>query len=501
MSAQGKTRAGTWIAATLATLVWSVGASAQAPATLSLDEAIEIARQNNPTFLSTRNDEVAADWGLRSAYGAWLPRASAFSSAGWVDQGAIQVGGVTLAQEPAYYWSYYSATVSYNVDLGNVFEVGRQRANRRAAEAGVNAAELDLETAVTRQYLLALRAGDQVALRQAELERAEENHELAEARVGVGAAIPLEEKQARVDLGRARVALVRAEGDFATQKLRLLQQLGVELDRDVELTTSFEVFEPTWSREAVLEAAGAAHPRIRALEATADAQTAVARSARMDYLPTVNVNANWSGRAREIQERAAIVSSLERSASNAASQCQFENDLNARLTSPIPGLGGDCSQYTVTDADIEQAMSFNDVFPFDFDSDPLSLQLTVSVPIFQGFQRQAQIATANAAADDARHFARGEALRIRADAEAAHLALGTAHDAVVLEEENQSVAAEQLEQARERYRVGLASFVELTEAETLKSQADESYLSAIYDFHTALADLEAAMGRRLRPGG
>lgn len=487
--------------ALVAWLALGTAAAAQAPATLSLDEAIQIARQNNPTFLSTRNDETAADWALRSAYGNWLPRASAYSSAGWVDQGAIQLGGVTLAQEPAYYWSYYSASVNYDLDLSNIFEVGRQRANRRAAEAGVNAAETDLEAAVTRQYLAAMRSRDQVALREAELERAQENHELAEARVQVGSAIPLEEKQARVELGRARVALVRAQGDFATQKLRLLQQMGVELDRDVELTTEFQVFEPTWSRESVVEAAGQGHPRIRALEATADAQTASARAARMQYLPTFSLNANWSGRAREIQNRSALVASLEKSAAGDRAQCQFENELNARLTSPIPDLGGDCSQYQVTDADIQQAVQFNDVFPFNFDPDPLSLQLTVSVPIFQGFARQQRIATANAAADDARHLARGEALRIRADAEAAYLAVQTAYQAVTLEEENQQVAAEQLDQARERYRLGLTSFVELTEAETIKSQADQSYLGAVYDFHTALADLEAAMGQRLRPGG
>ncbi len=486
--------------ATLAVVATAGAAFGQAPATLSLEEAIQLARQNNPTFLATRNDEAAAAWALRSAYASFLPTGSAFSSLGWVDQGAIQVGGVTLAQEPSYYWSYYSANVSYSLDVGDVFQVGQQRANRRAAAAGGRAAELTLKAAVTRQYLEAMRARDQVVLRQAEVRRAEENLELAAARVSVGAAIPLEEKQARVELGRARVALVRAEGDLATRKLRLLQQLGVEVDRDIELTTEFVVFEPAWSREAILEAASAAHPHVRAMEAAAGAQVAAARAARMDYLPTLSVNANWSGRAREIAERSALVNSLEQQASHQISQCQFENTLNAHLTSPIDELGGDCSRYQVTEEDIQQAVARNDVFPFDFDPDPLSFQLTVSIPIFQGFQRQQRIAQANAVADDARHQARAEALRLRADAGAAYLAVQTAYEAVTLEEENQELAAEQLDQERERYRLGLASFVELTEADTTKSRADQSYLSAIYDFHTALADLEAAVGRSLRPG-
>jgi outer membrane protein TolC len=55
--------------------------------------------------------------------------------------------------------------------------------------------------------------------------------------------------------------------------------------------------------------------------------------------------------------------------------------------------------------------------------------------------------------------------------------------------------------ARERYRLGAASFIELQDAETVKARADRAHLTAVYSFHEALAALETAVGRPLRQDG
>jgi outer membrane protein TolC len=240
-------------------------------------------------------------------------------------------------------------------------------------------------------------------------------------------------------------------------------------------------------------------PRVRALEAQADAQAAAARSARSRYLPTISVGANWSGFTRQIANDNVIISSLQSSIAAEQSQCQFENELNSRLSSPLPGTGGDCSQIQLTDSLRNSALEQNNVFPFQFERNPFQFTLSISFPLFQGLQRRQQVATARAAADDAHYQARSQSLQARADADAALLALRTAYAAAQLEDENRQVAADQLDQAREQYRVGISSFVDLTQAETLKTQADQSYLSAVYDFQSALTDLEAAVGQRLRP--
>jgi outer membrane protein TolC len=52
--------------------------------------------------------------------------------------------------------------------------------------------------------------------------------------------------------------------------------------------------------------------------------------------------------------------------------------------------------------------------------------------------------------------------------------------------------------AQERYRLGLATFLELVEAETVKAGADRDRLTAVFSYHDALANLENLIGISLR---
>ena len=479
---------------------------AQGPATLTLDEALELARQNNPTFLSARNDEAPAGWAVREAYANFLPTASASGGARYEDSGPALFGSFTgadigITRLPAYYFSNYSGTLSLSLSGETFFNLQEQRASRRAVTANVRAQEVVLETAVTRAYLSVLRARDNVELRRKELERAEETLTLAETRAEAGVAITLDAQQARGERGRSQVDVLTARSTYETAKLRLLQQLGVSIEADVLLTTEFEVFEPAWTRTSLLETALAAHPQLRSLEARERAQRAAAKTAWSSYLPTLTASANVSGFTRQVgNDRYLLAQQVDRL--NAQQQaCQEFNDLSSRLADPYPAR--DCSQYQITEARedsiLDTVIANNRAFPFDFQQQPLTVSLRVSIPVFTGFTRQRQVAQAQAAADDTGQMRRAQELQLRADVSAAYLQLSTAYQAVQIEETNREVAASQLEQARERYRVGLDSFVELTEAETLKSQADRAHLAAIYTFHEALADLEAAVGQPLRP--
>ena len=84
---------------------------------LTLDEALELARANSPSFLATRNDEAAADWEVREAYGSLLPFASVGGGLSWQGAGEQRFGSVTLAQNlPAYYLSNYDVGLTYQLD-------------------------------------------------------------------------------------------------------------------------------------------------------------------------------------------------------------------------------------------------------------------------------------------------------------------------------------------------------------------------------------------------
>src|SRR5690606_22418247 len=176
-------------------------AAQQAPVTLSLEEAIDLARRNNPDFLIQKNDESEADWAVREAYGGLLPYASigggiGYDAAGEQRLGVFASSDLGIGRTPAYLSSSYGLTVGYRLNGDVLFRPRQERANRNATRARIEAAEFNLKAEITRRYLAAVRARDGVELARRELERATENLRLAEARVAVGAAISLDAKQA-----------------------------------------------------------------------------------------------------------------------------------------------------------------------------------------------------------------------------------------------------------------------------------------------------------------
>jgi outer membrane protein len=484
-------------------LLAPAAALSQTPqATLTLEEAITLARRHNPNFLQQANDAINADWAVRGAYGALLPGASASMSYGYQAAGTPRFGNFTgsdfgLSTTTDYYSSSYSLGVGYRLSGASLFAPAQARSQRNATESSIEAAAFTLRTEVTRQYLGVKRAQDGVVLARAELTRAEETLKLANARVQVGAAIPLESKQAAVERGRAEVNLLQADNLVQTERLRLLQLLGVPLPEEVTLTTEFRVRDVPWTSDQLVAMARESHPQLRAARAAATAADAGVRMARSSYLPSLSMNAGLSGFARQAGNAEFLVSQAKQNAASQALQCQQLNLISAGLTSPLPNRPADCSVFTVTSDDEARIRAENRVFPFEYSQDPFSVSLTFSLPLFDGLSREREVEQARVARSDAELRVRSEELRLITEVGTARRNVQTARRAAELEARNAELATEQLALARERYRVGVASFIELQDAETLKARADRAQLQAVYQFHENLAALEAAVGRPL----
>lgn len=485
-------------------LVFVAALNAQQKPTLTIEEAIELARQNNPELLAQQNDAAVADWGVREAYGLLLPGATASTSFQYQASGPARFGiftGADLgvgATSPEYYSSSYQLGLNYGLSGSSLLAPTRAKAERRATVANINASEFALTANVVRRYLAVLRAQDGVTLAQQELERARDNRNLAEARVKVGLAIPMESKQAEVEQGRAEVSLLQAQNLVQTEKLRLMQQIGIEINHDVQLTSRFEVHDIPWTQEELVQQAMSAHPNLLAARASVEAGRAGVKMAKSAYLPSLSMSLGWSGFTREAGSTTQILQQARENARVNRLNCDFLNRIVAGLTQPIAGFPQQCPAAVLTREEERSIVSANDVFPFDYTRDPLGAAMTISLPIFQGFTRERNVEAAKAASLDAAHRARGEELRLRTEVATAYLNLRTAHQTVALETRNRELADEQLRLARERYRLGAASFLELQDAVTIKARADRAYLIAVYQFHESKAALEAAVGRNLR---
>ena len=486
-------------AALLATAAMALG---QETVRLTLDEAIELARENNPTFLTTQNDEAAADWGVREAVSNLLvPSVTAFGQASYRSPGLSRIGTINTGgvDQGALYTSFYQLQARYTLDGNTLFGVSSAKADRNAARALTDAAEFTMGSVVTLQYMTALRARDQVEVARRQVERSIENLEIAQARVDAQAAIVTDARQAQVQLGRDSIALLRAESAERVGTLGLLETVGLNFGADVELVSQFDVFRPSWTSTELISIALESHPRLNAFVASEGARRANLRQTRGQYFPNLSLTGSWSGFTQEIQNGAFNVQNAERGVAGSIANCETFNSISSGLTTPLAGFPQDCGALQLTDADRLAILDGNDVFPFSFTRQPFQATLSVSIPIFNGFSRERQVSQAANALEDAEHSRRAEELRLRTAVTSTYDALTTAFNVVQVEERNREVAVEQLELSRTRYALGADPFLVLLDAERTMADGERAYLDSLYSFHLELVNLENAVGRGLRP--
>lgn len=487
--------------AALALLALAAPAAAQTPApaqgapVVTLEEAIRMARENNPEFLAQENDIGTARWRVRSAYGNLLPSADASSSFGYSAAGVPRYGTVAFREQPASYSSSYSLGASMRIDGSTLLQPAVARAEARATESRVAGAGAQLVGQVTQQYLSVLQAEEEVDQARREVARTQEHVRLAQARLEVGAGTPLDVKRAEVQEGQARVRLLQAENGVAAARFRLTGLLGTPIGPETRLASTFQLFDPSWTAETLIEAAREHSPALRASRASVDAARLGVRSARTSYLPSVSMSVGVDGYVSRVGDIDPLVDEAVAGAEQNFAGCQRGNQLAELLGSPTQ----DCSAFQADPESIRQQIeSRNSRYPFDYDRQPLGARLSVSLPIFTGFSRQLRVEQARASAEDARLSLRAEELRLTSDIATGVQNIETAYQTALLQEQVREAAAEELRLAQERFRFGAASSVEVTDAQASLAQAELAKINAVYNFHKSVAALEALIGQPLR---
>src|SRR5687768_9866613 len=262
--------------------------TATAPAqrvTLSLEEAINLARRNNPLHLSTMNNRRAADAAVRTAQGQLLPQADA-SFFAQRQQGGRQIfGGAALGATSDINQSSYQIGVGYRINRATLIAPKLQRAARDAVEADVAGSAELLRAGVTQQYLAVLQAIQRADLQDTVLVASQSQLVLAQARALVGSGTALDVSRAEVAVGQQRVQVLQARNLIEIEKLRLFQQMGVEQPSNVILTTEFTTLHEAPSLASLLAAARASNPVVVALRSREKVADLYVKQARSEYSP------------------------------------------------------------------------------------------------------------------------------------------------------------------------------------------------------------------------
>jgi outer membrane protein len=133
-----------------------------------------------------------------------------------------------------------------------------------------------------------------------------------------------------------------------------------------------------------------------------------------------------------------------------------------------------------------------------------SVQLSLNIPIFDGFRTTNRVEetlhnyyNVKAQEEDRRQL-------IALEVEQSYLRVVETQERILATDSAAKAAKENLDLAQGRYQVGVGSIIEVTDAETLYTDAQTTYIRTVYDYKIADAQLARAMGDNrvgvLKPG-
>jgi len=325
------------------------------------------------------------------------------------------------------------------VDLFTGFRRGAelQAANAGQAQADASLVDARFQQALTttNQFFDALSAAQLVSVREASVRRAEEQLKVSVAKLHAGSATRSDSLRSLVTLGTTQLDLIQAQTDLATAEASLARLVG-EIGRVRALDdSSFHQVVPVVDTQALRSEAETRSPRIQTALAGVNVARADVRAARSSYWPSLTLGANTGWNASRSNDYAF---------------------LNQR-----------------------------------------QLSLQMSWTLFNRFDRELTIAQREASYDVAEATAADERRGVQADLTARLAQLDAARAKIGITATSVAAATEDLRVQQERYRLGVATIVDVLTSQEALNQAEVDVVTARFDYLRAKAQLEALIGRTL----
>lgn len=316
-------------------------------------------------------------------------------------------------------------------DLAAVRRWQAAQAQARAAVAESEEALLKTRAAVAQAYLNAVRAEAALEAARANVALAERILKLAASQKAAGTGTGIEVTRAAAVLEQERQKMVSAEEDRASARLGLLRAMNADLGAVLELTDRM-VYVPAEipAPERALEAARELRPELKAQAARERAARLVASAAKWERMPA------------------------------------------ARAFGDYGVVGRTGSVYLPT----------------------RSVGVQVTVPLWDGGRRDARRAEAQSLERAEEIRTRDTARQVEMEIRLALEALKSAEGQVAAARAVFAQAERELEQAERRVAAGVATPLEVTEAQARLARAREAVVSATFRQKAARIELGAAAG-------
>lgn len=464
--------------------------------TLTLADAIAVAKRSNPGFQTQLTTRRVADLTARTANAAFLPSINSSFNGSYRAGGQTVVNGITQGASSSTLSSGGSISAGLNLSAAQFSDRKASLKEKDIAETSIAAGEQSLRQQVTNQYIQVLQAQATAALQDTLLVTSAAQLNLAKAKLQVGTGIQLDVQQAEVADGRQRVAALQAHNSVDIEKIRLFALLGVApvLSTQLQELTSTEL--PTMTLEQILATARKSNPTLETNRARVEQASYRVTSARRAYIPSFGINTSIGGNALRPTDPDIGINSQKASVPLRIASCQRSEEVRLKLG--LDNAYAACSNIAFTAADEAALRDSYSGFPFNFTKNPLGFSVGLSLPIFNQFQREAGVQNAVIQRSNAENTVRQQEIQLTTDISIAWMQLTTSRQTVAQNELNVRTARLALTLSDQRYQLGLISLVDRITASNAFDQAESARISSIYDFQRAFAALEAAVGQPLR---
>jgi outer membrane protein len=259
---------------------------------MTLRQAVETALKQNPDLALARLDEEKARQAVRVAHDPFVPRVIIGSGLAYSDGFPMSIEGAAP--------SVVQANASqYLFNRPQSYAVAQARENIRSARLGEQAKREEVAFRVASLHLDAERAARMGEIAVKDTQSLQQVLTSVQAQVREGRALPLAEKQAALNLARARQTVENLQVDQADSQTALAVALGFSAEdrvRPVEEERSLPDLPGT--QEEAIQQALASNNEIRQLESQIAAKELEIRGERAARLPRVDLVAQYAMLAR-----------------------------------------------------------------------------------------------------------------------------------------------------------------------------------------------------------
>lgn len=317
------------------------------------------------------------------------------------------------------------------LDLPALNRYRAEKENVRASEFSRQNTRDTVVFVCSNLYLQAVASQSRIAANRAQVQTAQTLYDLAVDQKAAGVVPGIEVLRAKVELQARQQRLIVAEDRFAKDKLALARAIGLPLGQEYSLTDSMSYVPfAVMPLEEAVERAYRARPDYQSAQAKVRSAEATRKAAQAGRLPTIGFNGDYG-------------------------------DIGQR---PWDSHG----TFTVT--------------------------AILRIPIFQGGSVRARVIETDALLRQREAELEDLRGRIFYEVQTAFLDLEAAAEFVQVAESANSLANEQVEQSKDRFRAGVTNNVEVVQAQEALAAASENYISGLQAHNASKLALAKAMG-------